>query len=291
MVRGLAAALLLAYAVPAASEEADASEESTSEAREIEAEMERDRARDAELGAKRVDELRERFDRNLDPSADRARENALDRQLDERLSAPDAPETDIPGCFASTDALRARPGSPLWHRRLRIRDFRGSETDGGQPASVARRATGAIELACIGRARLTSSTDGRWRAAPTRLEFLAVLLRDASRWNPQTPNPTGRLRHEQVHFDLAEVVARDTNASLREVLDLMRGEGDSPEAAAADLGRRCQTLLGRAQGDFEELRVRYDLETIHGSDAAAQSIWLRRARAGLARSSRDSRSR
>ena len=176
------------------------------------------------------------------------------------------------------------------HRVLRVQHFRGPEPTGHQAGRAAGHATSTIEVVCIGRARAVSDQDGRWQATSTRLEFLAVFLRDESWWNPEVPNPTWRLRHEQVHFDLAEIVARDTTTSVRDILDLMSGKGDSPEAAAADLGRRCKTLLDRARRDLEGLQMRYDLETVHGSDAVAQSNWTRRAWAGLARNSGDSQS-
>jgi hypothetical protein len=293
--RSLVLAPLFSHATPAASEDAAAPSGTISEQtqRDLEAEMSRDRAREKASEEQWVEELRERFDRNLAPSPERAREDQLDRDLDERLlegAQPRRSETVIPGCFASLDALGTRPGDPLRHRVLRVQHYRGPEPAGPRAGRDAGHAANAIEVTCIGRARVVSSEDAGWQAKPTRLEFLAVFLRDESWWNPEVPNPTWRLRHEQVHFDLAEVIARDTTTSVRDVLDLFRGKGDSPEAAIADLGRRCKTLLERARHDLERLQARYDRETLHGSDAVAQANWTRRAWAGLERNSADSRS-
>ncbi|UCE85950.1 MAG: hypothetical protein JSU66_16760 [Deltaproteobacteria bacterium] len=286
--RGLFAALLLGHAVSVLAQDTGSPSEAAAERtrRALEAEMERDRAREAELGGRRLQELRERLQRELAPEAERAREGDIDRQLDERLRDParaSGSASPVAGCFASLDAVRARAGRPMLHRTLRVEDFRGRAANPDMPVDSSEPATSSVELVCIAEAWVAEGANGRWRATPLRLEYRAVFLRDESWWNPTASDADRRLRHAQVHFDLAEAVARDATASVRDVLDILGGTGGSPDAAVADLAGRSAAVRDRAREDLRDLRARYDTETAQGSDANAHARWARRARAGLAR--------
>jgi len=78
------------------------------------------------------------------------------------------------------------------------------------------------------------------------------------------------LAHEQGHFDLAEAYRRLLVAKLVGLAE----QGPSPEAAQAALLARATAVAEAILGRMEAAQHRYDEETRHGLDAAAQAAWL-----------------
>lgn len=268
--------------------------------RQIEADVERAQPDEAEQKREFEERLRERFHENMRASTpgegerddEREREGEIERELERRFPTGGrlrGIESPIPGCFSSFEELSVHLGGAIGYRGLRRVDFRGSRPADIPFALGDRWAVSRVEVACIGSAWAVLDLDGTWRATPTDLRFVAVFLGNQSWWGSEGLQPSSQLAHEQVHFALAEIVARQTTASIRQIFDLTRGDGDSAASAVDDLGRQFEPLLREAQNDLRELEAKYDRETRHGALSDAQSRWNRRAAAGLSRATKADR--
>ncbi|MEO5742874.1 MAG: DUF922 domain-containing protein, partial [Vicinamibacterales bacterium] len=80
------------------------------------------------------------------------------------------------------------------------------------------------------------------------------------------------LDHEQLHFDIAEVMVRKIRA---------RFEGFKNACADAGGTDPIQQIVADADREFQEEQQRYDRETSHGVDARAQQQWKRKVGALL----------
>jgi hypothetical protein len=94
-----------------------------------------------------------------------------------------------------------------------------------------------------------------WRSTRGRMELDAQLL-----------------EHEQLHFDLAEVVARQ----IRKRLDEFKNACVEPGGTEP-----IHDMVSRADQELQEEQQRYDRETSHGMNARAQEQWKRRIKALL----------
>jgi hypothetical protein len=118
-------------------------------------------------------------------------------------------------------------------------------------------------------------------ARPMKVAFVARMDRDCSWWNPQ---PSGEsqeyvLQHEQIHFAIVELAARDLTRRTQQ----LTATGDSPQAAAAALQRRLDTLFQASIDAMAERQKRFDLDTSGRNDAKLQQRWFDDVMAELAR--------
>jgi hypothetical protein len=190
------------------------------------------------------------------------------------------------GCFPEEPDLS---GQDDWirHRKLGREDFRETEptdlkpvVDLGDDARV--EAYVAITLSCVIRVKLEQAGPDRYEAALDEVRYFALMSRHASWWNPDAPSsPEWILRHEQLHFDLAELFARELGLETERLQQALRGVGADPAEAVADFQRRWAGRMERAQRDLEEIEIRYERETSHGTDVARQTEWFARVKRGL----------
>jgi len=95
------------------------------------------------------------------------------------------------------------------------------------------------------------------------------------------------LRHEQGHFDIAAVFAKELNERLQGetgVRQLSASDATDDAAQAklkADIDARLQALDQEVMAAFTQEQQRYDDETKHGTDHTRQQQWLDRLHAEL----------
>lgn len=113
------------------------------------------------------------------------------------------------------------------------------------------------------RVNLESAYTGRGKLWRGEFKVEAVFLPEKS-WvrNDRRSRSERVLAHEQLHFDIAELSAR----KLRKALTAL------PEWST-DLKQRANTLFEQYVNEGEQLQKRYDKETDHGLDSAAQERW------------------
>jgi hypothetical protein len=223
------------------------------------------------------------FARDAEAEAERRRSAALERGV-----APDALDAELRGMQLEELASGGGgclPQEPDWsaeddwirHRPLGRDDFRAAapRSAGGQGAHAA------IRLGCVASARSVESADGV-TVELAEVRFFALLSRNRSWWSAEAGgSPEWRLRHEQLHFDIAELFAADANTRAGEIRERTRATRPDPDAAAYAFRRQLADRLAAQQRDFEEVERRYDRETQHGSDTAQQTAWFARVKRGI----------
>jgi hypothetical protein len=274
-------ALWLACAGPAA--ETTGSEEATA-AQAPPLSPERQRLERWKQGA--AGDPREGFARAAESEAERRRSEALARGYAPGASALEAAERARQvealasfegGCFASEPDLTVQDDW-IAHRALVRDDFRAEAPPGAKPGG----AHASIRLTCVATLR-ASESDGQYTVELGAARFFALLSRDLSWWSVDAgAEPERRLRHQQLHFDIAELFAGELNARAAEIREATRERRPDPDAAAFAFRARLAEQLAAQQRGFEEVARRYDRETMDGNDPARQSEWLARAKRGLA---------
>lgn len=119
------------------------------------------------------------------------------------------------------------------------------------------------------RAATERQSDGTWIARPQGLTGFAYMEKFESSVEPGKKDDYG-LAHEQGHFDLTEVVARELRAELLG----LEGRGATGGEAAVDLKKKVDAAFTAALQRLEELQERYDGETAHGTKKKVQRRWL-----------------
>jgi hypothetical protein len=190
------------------------------------------------------------------------------------------------GCFAREPDFSVQDDW-IRHRRLARDDFRETAPAEVTPeVSLPGATVGAyvrVALACVVSTRVEESEGGHFTAELADVGFFSMLSRDGSWWNPEAlTNPEWILRHEQLHFDVAELFAEEQNTNVAHVREATRQERDDPETAAYALRARLTEYLAEQQRAFEAVERRYDRETRHGNDLARQTEWFARVKRGLA---------
>jgi len=203
-----------------------------------------------------------------------------------RAAAPEAEA--LAGCFSSASELGALDGDRIRHRALAREDFRARRQSKDARLTVAMKdavtdAHVATSLVCIGRLRAEEVTPGRFAVWLEDLEYVALLDREGSWWNPRLEtNPEWVLRHEQLHFDLTELVARRRNREREHDAAATRATAASPGEAMRGFARRWSAHFAALLADWEALQERYDRETRHGTLPAVQTEWFARVHRELA---------
>ena len=254
-------------------------------ARELEREMERERAAEREAMRALMRELQRERERELErhrqreraaegaARRERGREPALERETSRE-------PTVVSPCVPDDPSLLQLGGDVILHRKLSRDDFRArrkltSKRDAVVHVPGARvGAHVALMVACVGPLRTERRPDGRWEAWIENVRYYALLDREGSWWNDRSgANPAWVLRHEQLHFDLAELVARRHNRAV-EAGRPVRAVGDSEYEALAGSARIWHERLDAVYGEFRELERRYDFETRHGTALREQTRWF-----------------
>ena len=236
------------------------------------------------------------FARRAEAEAERRRSEALGRSV---VPGSDGVEAEMQhqrlaelsdwtgGCFAEEPDFAAQ-NDWIPHRQLVREDFRErgrSDDEKSVVVKIPGTVVGAyvrVMLACVVRTRVYEGEPGRFTAELEDVRFFSMLSRDGSWWNPESgANPEWVLRHEQLHFDVAELFAAEQNASVERVRQETRQSGTHPEGATRAFRVRLAEYLAAQQKRFEEVEHQYDRETRHGTDFAMQTEWFGRVKRGL----------
>jgi hypothetical protein len=115
----------------------------------------------------------------------------------------------------------------------------------------------------------------RWLCPSTKLHptIVAVFDRDESWVIDEVKSDDRLLRHEQLHFDLAEVYAR----ILREKLSAFKIRCRYEKSIQAQIN----VIADNNVKDLQVEQDRYDLETKHGLNEKAQTEWEKKIKAML----------
>lgn len=162
--------------------------------------------------------------------------------------------------------------SETTYRKVSWDDFRGN---GKQPpgwnrwqnGSYAHIAT-AIKLGHFEIDRRKEGAD--WVARPVGIRPYAVMAKDFSAGLPGSRDDF-TLAHEQLHFDIAEMMAR----RIATRLDKAEGRGSSERAAEAALQQEIEDLLTTGKAELDEIQARYDGDTGRSVQKRKQKRWAK----------------
>ncbi len=115
------------------------------------------------------------------------------------------------------------------------------------------------------------------------LTFVAYMDRNCSWWNPAEGKASEAylLQHEQTHFALTELAARQLNAQVPDMKKQLKAEGDSLEEARRDLEKQLQALLDEAHAELLDVNLEFDEDTSRQRDPVAQQRWADRVQRDL----------
>lgn len=117
----------------------------------------------------------------------------------------------------------------------------------------------------------TAVQEGReWRARAGSLAVTLAMERGRS-WALLDRRTSPGLRHEQLHFDLAEAYRRLLEVSLRGVSAI----GSTASEAGRNLIRLAESISQEILERHSAAQAQYDLDTKHGRDASRQEEWDR----------------
>lgn len=103
--------------------------------------------------------------------------------------------------------------------------------------------------------------------------------REQSWWNEKLLDLSAAyiLQHEQIHFALHELAARDLTAKAQR----LTAKGNSRAEAQANLQQQIDSLLVEALEDLVSRNTEFDLDTSGRYEPALQSRWYRKVQAEL----------
>ncbi len=194
-------------------------------------------------------------------------------------------------CVPSSKHLDQLPGSVIRHRQLLHEDFLAeavhenldiqTDDEDFEPGAHV-----SVSIACITVIRIKEPAADTFEARLYGLRYVALLDRNMSWWNSEADHISEEwtLRHEQVHFDLAEVEARRLTRGAGALQKQLVGRGTTPEGAVADLQGLWDAHMEEVRIAFRDLEMSYDRETAHGRNLSKQTEWFTRAKRGLAES-------
>lgn len=113
---------------------------------------------------------------------------------------------------------------------------------------------------------------------------MATMDRSCSWWNQRNAPyvEPHLLQHEQIHFALHELGARDLNRRVKQIRLHFHHEADSAAEALAAADTFIRQVLHQAMTQVNERNERFDRETRFGTDRQRQLHWLDRINKELA---------
>lgn len=118
----------------------------------------------------------------------------------------------------------------------------------------------------------TTGTPGNHVSTPSVIVVEAVVDR-AESWNSD-PTDADLMKHEQGHFDLAEIAAKKAQAEYNKALmdGKLTGTGATPEQAIADSQKKIDAISERYNKALKATQEAYDAITDHGRNDTKQAV-------------------
>ena len=189
-------------------------------------------------------------------------------------------------------ATRAQVGPIEWsaERRLTIPDFKGTMPKSAQQSNVQQGALSflriEVHVQCRGLTPEVSAravflpTQSWWTGAQSRMwervqdskSWLGASRRDLEMKTAIKDANEELLKHEQLHFDMAEIAARKIRRRFAGSARPCTADGDSVEL---------NSFVGNVTRDFRQEQALYDQETKHGTFLLGQARWESRVKTEL----------
>ena len=185
-------------------------------------------------------------------------------------------------CVGHMALVAQEPDVVEWSstRRLKREDFQGRPPVGATTASMswlnieASWECAGGELDATARATFNPARSW-WRASQANVwgdagdRAIAAGRAQLDARNSALQRDAQLLAHEQLHFDLTEVAARNVRSRLSE----FKAACDEPGAMEP-----IRQIVADIDQELQEEQRRYDRETAHGINARAQETWARKVK-------------
>ncbi len=186
------------------------------------------------------------------------------------------------GCFENEEEL---PFSRdfFFHGPLTRRHFRGElDEEAGTEETAPRSADLFVTLTCDLHIKVVEEGADGFVVGAVRADHIALASYRRSWWR-RSPGRSAEavLRHQQLHFDMAKLIADDLDERFRRGRVVIYGEGRSRAVALGTFQQRWTGHIQRAREELRRLRMRYDTETRNGADLEKQAQWEALVRAGI----------
>jgi hypothetical protein len=112
-----------------------------------------------------------------------------------------------------------------------------------------------------------------WQGRLEFLRFQAFMDRQCSWWNPKQSDPAYTLQHEQIHFALFELAARNLNREAATLVKKLRVTADSQKDAVKQVEDEITELLESHHKAVTERNTDFDEDTSLGYNAERQKKW------------------
>lgn len=120
-----------------------------------------------------------------------------------------------------------------------------------------------------------SSGEGGYIGEVQNLKFVALMLPQKSWWNPDLPPEMSAyvLQHEQVHFTLMEIAARELNRKVSYDGSLRGVRDDDADRLQRRLAARIDALLDASQKKISLRHAAFDMDTSRLHNPSLQQWW------------------
>jgi hypothetical protein len=203
------------------------------------------------------------------------------------------------GCAAKAPPPAAQPTRPqvkrvvvsdrpdlVGYRALTREDFRSSAPPQGDTSRGHVAAVTCAYLVYAPELRFRAVKEPRdsdWGVSVEKLSFFARMDPQCSWWDPRAQfTPDYVLQHEQIHFAIIELVARDLNRRVPDLVQRMSKRAATGEAAIAAAKQEFNAEFEAAIERTIERNRSFDLETSLGFKPERQEAWAQQIEQELA---------
>jgi hypothetical protein len=113
----------------------------------------------------------------------------------------------------------------------------------------------------------------QWEGRLRYLRFYAFMDRECSWWNPKQDDPAYTLQHEQIHFAISEIAARNLNREAVELVKELRVTASTQQEVAKQVEAEVNELLEKHNQAATERNTDFDKDTSLGRNVARQRKW------------------
>ena len=187
------------------------------------------------------------------------------------------------GTFDALDAIG--------YQTLRRGDFKATAPPNegkGMPVAASAALVGAVTVAPGSEFSVvplkTGSDSTLFEATAHHLHFHAIMDRNKSWWRSELDSISTAevLEHEQIHFAIFELAARDLNARMPEIATRIRSTGRTMDDARRTASARLEAELQASNEKIAERQSEFEKDTSNGMNRKRQKGWWDRIQAELA---------
>jgi hypothetical protein len=198
--------------------------------------------------------------------------------------------------YARPEGALVEPGSVddsdlIPYRKLTRADFKGKRPSGeaaehvdamGAQTYAIVRPNSSLRIELVGTPKSNGKLEYSGKVSDL-LHFRAEMDRRKSWWNPNLKEVPEAyvLEHEQIHFAIVEVKARELNAKAPELTARMHATGDSEEQVKSRIVKKLDAVIEDALGELLAENRRFDEDTSGRYAPEKQNEWYRRVTAEL----------